>query len=159
MGRDGYTGLAVLAASLFLFWATLGLERHPMVPVGPGFYPQLVLSATGLMALALLIWDIFVHRRRSSPGPAPALAAPRNYRLVVVAFAIFAVYVVALPWIGFRLGTLVFMVAMQAALEPPPSLRRWVLVAVVALATTVATYLAFEQYLKVLLPRGRWTDF
>jgi hypothetical protein len=29
----------------------------------------------------------------------------------------------------------------------------------VALITTVAVYFAFERYLSVLLPRGRWTDF
>lgn len=161
MGRDGYTGLAVLAASLFLFWSTLGLERHPMVPVGPGFYPQLVLGITAVMALALLAWDLYVQRRRrTAPVAAAAVATePRNYRLVLITFGIFALYVVALPWLGFRLATLVFIVAMQVVLEPPASPRRWILVAAVALATTIATYLVFEQYLKVLLPRGRWTDF
>jgi hypothetical protein len=32
-------------------------------------------------------------------------------------------------------------------------------VAVIALATAVATYFVFERYLSVLLPRGRWTGF
>jgi hypothetical protein len=32
-------------------------------------------------------------------------------------------------------------------------------VAIVALLTTLVTYLMFERYLSVLLPRGRWTDF
>ncbi|MGH6610318.1 MAG: hypothetical protein ACRECQ_08685, partial [Burkholderiaceae bacterium] len=59
MGRDAITGLVILAASLFLFWATLGLERHPLVPVGPEFYPQLVLGATALLALLLVISDVF----------------------------------------------------------------------------------------------------
>ena len=29
----------------------------------------------------------------------------------------------------------------------------------VALAHAAVTYLAFERYLTVLLPRGRWTDW
>ena len=37
IGRDGIAGLAVAAASLVLFWITLGLERNPLVPSGPGF--------------------------------------------------------------------------------------------------------------------------
>jgi len=30
---------------------------------------------------------------------------------------------------------------------------------VVALVATIVIYLAFESYLQVLLPRGRWTGF
>jgi hypothetical protein len=37
IGRDGVTGLAAAAASLFLFWLTLGLERNPLVPIGARF--------------------------------------------------------------------------------------------------------------------------
>lgn len=155
MGRDGYTGLAVLAASLGLFWATLGLERHPMVPVGPGFYPRIVLGITALMALALVAADLLGGRRASAPtaGPGP------NYRLVAVVFGIFGIYVLALPWLGFRLATLLFLLAMPAALEPPRSPRRWITIAVLAVIATAATYFVFERYLHVLLPRGRWTGF
>ena len=160
MSRDGYTGLVILAASLGLFWATLGLERHPMVPVGPGFYPRIVLGITGAMALLLVVLDVVAQRRRRpAAGAAPAPGARPNYGLVVAAFAIFAAYVVALPWAGFRLATFAFVVALQALLEPPRTPARWTLVVAVALATTVATYLAFETYLQVLLPRGRWTGF
>jgi putative tricarboxylic transport membrane protein len=48
---------------------------------------------------------------------------------------------------------------MQALLDQPRNARRWLLVAAVALATTVVTYYVFEAWLLVLLPRGRWTDF
>ncbi len=156
MGRDAITGLVVFAASLFLFWATLGLARHPLVPVGPGFYPRLVLGATGFLALLLVLSSVIAHRRAAVPAP----AAHANYALVVVAFAIFAIYAVALPYLGFRLATFAFLVAMPLALEPPRGARRrWMVVFVVALVATVVTYLAFESYLQVLLPRGRWTGF
>jgi putative tricarboxylic transport membrane protein len=158
VGRDAITGLVILAASLFLFWITLGLKRHPLVPVGPEFYPQLVLGATALLALLLVISDV-VRQRHARPLPS-APAARANYTLVVIAFAIFAVYVIALPYLGFRLATFAFLIALPLALEPPRSARRrWVLVLVVALLATVVTHLVFENYLQVLLPRGRWTGF
>ena len=158
MGRDAITGLVVFATSLFLFRATLGLQRHPMVPVGPEFYPQLVLGATGFLALLLVVSDVVAHRR--APLVATSSMIRANYRLVVVAFAIFAIYVIALPYLGFRVATLVFLVAMSLALEPPRGARtRWIVVFVVALVATVVIYLAFEGYLQVLLPRGRWTGF
>lgn len=163
MGRDTITGLAVLAASLVLLWATIGLERHPMVPVGPAFYPRIVLGITAAMALLLVALDL-VARRRSASLPAQPVP-PRegeggpNYRLVAIAFGIFAAYVLALPYLGFRIATLAFLVAMQVALETPRGARRWAIVLAVAVVATFAGYFAFERYLHVLLPRGRWTDF
>ena len=180
MGRDGYTGLVVLAASLVLFWATLGLERHPMVPVGPAFYPRIVLGVTALMAVMLVVFDVWRARKsgsgRSLPSSAvvggrsdeamqrvaPAKAAARvrpNYALVASAFAVFTAYVVMLPYLGFRPATLLFLLAMQVTLEWPRARRRWVAVGLIAIVATFAIHYVFEQYLHVLLPRGRWTDF
>jgi hypothetical protein len=49
---------------------------------------------------------------------------------------------------------------MPLALQPPRGARRrWMVVFAVALIATVVIYLAFESYLQVLLPRGRWTGF
>ena len=160
MGRDGITGLVIFVTSLFLYWATLGLKRHPLVPVGPEFYPRLVLGVTAFLALLLVVSDVIAHRR-ARVAPAPVVSSARaNYVLVVIAFAIFAIYVIALPYLGFRLATFAFLVAMPLALEPPRAARRqWIVVFSVALVATVLIYLAFESYLQVLLPRGRWTGF
>ncbi len=160
MGRDGITGLVVLATSLFLFWATLGLARHPLVPVGPEFYPQLVLGTTAFLALLLVVSDLIAHRRARVATPPLVFTVRANYALVVIAFAIFAIYVIALPYLGFRVATLAFLVAMPLALEAPRGVRRrWIVVFAVALVATVVIYLAFDSYLQVLLPRGRWTGF
>lgn len=157
MGRDTIAGLAILAASLALFWATLGIERHPMVPIGPAFYPRIVLGLAAAMALAMIVMDLLARRRR--PPPPQAARERPNYGLVTLAFGIFAAYVVALPWVGFRVATVAFLVAMPVALETPRGVRGWAIVAVVALLGAAATYYVFEHYLHVLLPRGRWTGF
>lgn len=126
-----------------------------MVPVGPDFYPRIVIGITGLLAACLVAIDVVAHRR----GLAKREAARGRHGLVLLSFAIFGVYVAVLPLLGFRAATLLFLVAMQAALEPPDRARRWVAVGLVAILTTAVTYYAFEAYLHVLLPRGRWTGF
>jgi hypothetical protein len=152
LSRDGWAGLAVLAASLFLFVLTLGLKPSPLVPIGPGFYPRIVLGLTAVLAAALVAFDLFSKNKLAPLGEA-------NYGAVVLHFGVFAVYVVALPWLGFRVATLAYIAAANALLDAPRSVKGWLRVAAIALVTTALVYIAFEHYLSVLMPRGRWTGF
>jgi putative tricarboxylic transport membrane protein len=152
LGRDGWAGLAVLAASLVLYWLTLGLHANPLVPVGPGFYPRIVLGVTSALAALLVVIDWFAPRVRPS-------AARIDYRVVAIMFLMFGVYAVALPFLGFRLATFLYVVAANALLDPPRGPRAWARAGLVGLVTAVVTFYVFEHYLLVLLPRGIWTDF
>jgi putative tricarboxylic transport membrane protein len=152
LSKDGWGGLAVLAASLFLFALTLGLKDNPLVPIGPGFYPRIVLGLTALLAAALVVFDLVKKR-------VPAARAPAAYGAVMLHFAVFGVYAIALPWLGFRVATFAYVAATNALLDVPHSARGWLRVALLALGTVLATYYVFEHYLLVLLPRGRWTGF
>ena len=142
----------MLAASLFLFALTLGLHDNPLVPIGPGFYPRIVLALTAALGALLVLVDLLTRE-----PPAPLAAA--NYGAVVLHFAVFGVYVAALPWLGFRVATFAYVAAANALLDPPRSAKSTLRVAAIALATSVLTYLVFEHYLSVLMPRGRWTGF
>jgi len=154
LGRDGLTGLVVLAASLVLLALTLDLKGHPLVPIGPGFYPRIVLGITAGLSAILIVQDILARRRRE-----PGAGERPNYLLVLSCFVVFGLYVGLLPWLGFRIATFWFVAALQALLEPPRGTRGWLIVLATAFSTTVIAYFLFEHYLLVLLPRGRWTDF
>jgi putative tricarboxylic transport membrane protein len=152
LSRDGWAGLAVVAASLVLFALTRELKGNALVPVGPGFYPRIVLGVTALFAVILIVQDLL------SGAKAP-LSGAANYVAVILHFAVFGLYVVALPGLGFRLATLVYVAVANALMDPPRRAGQWVRVALLALGTAAATYYVFEHYLQVLLPRGRWTGF
>jgi hypothetical protein len=152
LSRQGWTGLAALAVSLGLFWATLDLKPNPLVPIGPGFYPRIILGLTAVLSLALVAFDLLSVKETQAPSGA-------NYALVLAVFVIFGLYAGALPALGFRISTFLFVAVLQATLDPPRNARAWVVVAVSALVTTAVSYYLFERYLQVLLPRGRWTDF
>lgn len=150
--RDLIAGLAVAAASLLLFWRTLGLERNPLVPIGPGFYPRMVLGLTALLGLALAV---SAYLRREEEREASGI----NYRAVALQFAAFAVYAALLPLLGFRIATVAYVAAANLLLDPPQRAVHWGRAGLVGVVTAVLTYYAFEGYLSVLLPRGTWTDF
>lgn len=161
LGRDGVAGLACLAGSLWLLALTRGLPQPALVPIGPGFYPRIVLGITAAFSAVLVVTDLLARRRararRTATAEAPA-ALIRNPRLVGATFGIFTAYVALMPLLGFRLATGLFVLALQAVLELEPR-RHWLRIALVAVFATWLTHLAFEGYLSVLLPRGRWTEF
>jgi hypothetical protein len=157
IGRDGWAGLVVLAFCAVLWWLTLGIRGNPLVPIGPEFYPRIVIGFTAALATLLVVADLVAHRLRRSARPAPA--ARLNYPLVAATFAAFGGYVVALPWLGFRSATFLYVLVAAALLGRPRDAQGWAKLAVLAVVTTLVTYLVFERYLTVLLPRGRWTGF
>ena len=79
--------------------------------------------------------------------------------IVLEMFAVFGLYVGALPYVGFRISTFFYIAATNALLDRPERGKGWLRVLAVALITTIVVYYAFERYLTVLLPRGRWTNF
>ncbi len=160
LSRDGIAGLVIFSASSALFVLTLGLKASALVPIGPGFYPRIVLGITAFFSLWLLIADVLAQRRAPEVAvPAASKAERPNYTLVALNFALFGVYVVALPGLGFRIATLFYVVLANALLAPPRGLRGWAGVLALAIGTAFVAHWVFERELSVLLPRGRWTGF
>jgi len=159
LSRDGIAGLVCLAIAIWLLLLTREMPPAVLVPIGPAFYPRVVLTILGILGAMLLVSDLIACRRRTT-GAAPPVAEagpPRNYLLVLATFVLFGLYILALPMLGFRISTFLFAAALQVTLDWPGDAKRWALVAVVALATTLICHLVFETYLSVLLPRGRWS--
>jgi hypothetical protein len=156
LGRDGIGGLVVLATSLVLFALTLELKASSFVPIGPGFYPRIVLGVTALFGLLLVVFD---WRARRVKPERRAAGAGHDYAAVALHFAVFGLYCAALPALGFRIATFVYVAVANALMAPPRNARQWLRVGAIAFLTALVTWLVFERYLSVLLPRGRWTDF
>src|SRR5690242_9260276 len=164
LSRDGISGLVCLAISLWLLALTIWLPPATMVPIGPAFYPRIVLSLMAFLSALLLVLDLIGMRRRQvaaaapAPGTAAAPVLPPNYRLVFLTFIEFGIYIALLPPLGFRIATFLFVLALQVTLEMPRDRTRWLLTVVVAIATSLVCYYVFEDYLSVLLPRGTWSQ-
>jgi putative tricarboxylic transport membrane protein len=158
--RDSAAGLICLALSLFLLYLTRGLPQSALVPVGPDFYPRIVLGITAVLSVLMIVIDALSMRRKravTETAAAPQAATPKNYKLVVLTFMVFGLYVALLPLLGYRISTFLFVATLQPLLERPRSLRAWIIVFIIAAATALVTFVVFEDYLQVLLPRGTLT--
>ena len=151
IGRDGIAGLVLLAVSLVLFLVVQACPpKLPIVPIGPGFYPRIVLA---FMAAASALLVSRTCRTRCAPAQ-PAARAPQL-------------------WLGgrspSRSSAATWRCCRCSAFASPPSLF---VAALQALSTgreaaamggcslasrsapPAASTLVFERYLLVLLPRG-----
>lgn len=152
MGRDGVAGLLLLALSILLTVQAREIPRTLFLPLGADFFPRVLLVILAAGSLLLLTLDILRHRRQRATGE----GTPRFRevpRSIPAIFAVFAVYVFLMPVLGFALATLAFVAVAQILLGPhrPRDLPR---IALVAIGTATGTYLMFERYLHVFLPRG-----
>lgn len=158
LGRDGIIGIVGVGLSLLLLPQAFGLPQLPIVPIGPGFYPAIVLVFMAVTCAILVIQDVMAPPPAANAGAASAVP-DRAYGLVAFAFAAVSAYIAVLPLVGFRIATAVFVAGFQVVFDRPTTLRHWVILLAIALCTSALTYSAFNTYLLVLLPRGAWTGW
>ncbi len=152
MGRDAGIGLGLLGFSGFLYWQAGHVPTPPFVPIGPAFYPRVILILLAVLAVWLVAEDILRSRVSSRVAKKPADTRP-DYRRVVLAFFVFLGYVVALGLLGYLTATFLFVLGLSWSIGPR-NIREIPKLIALAVGTALVTFLVFEKYLYVFLPRG-----
>lgn len=117
------------------------------------FFPRLIIILLAICSAILLVRG--TGRLVPAGGPAGVVRVVRDGRHVLVTLALFVLYVLAMPILGYVPATTVYLVAMQLYLRP----RGPKGIAAVVLLSAVGSYalaLVFTQFLHVVLPRGEF---
>ena len=85
MSRDGVAGLICLALSLGMLVLSRGLPKSSFVPVGPDFYPRIVLVIMAVLSVLLIGTDLW--RQRSSKRLPPQLPKPHRKKSATMAWS------------------------------------------------------------------------
>ncbi len=152
MSRDTGIGIGLFAFCGLLYWQTGLISVPPFVPIGPAFYPRVMLLFLAGLAVWLIAEDLVKKRKAAGEAQKRISPAP-NYRRVLWGFLVFLGYVVGLDLIGFMTSTFLFILALSWAIGPRKTQEIPKLLAVAA-GTALMCYLLFEKYLYVFLPRG-----
>jgi putative tricarboxylic transport membrane protein len=145
---QGYigAGLVGILLSAGYFHMTLALPMGEMDQPGAGVFPLLVAGVLFVASISAL-WEGWRRRANSE-----ALDLPqgddriRLLKLVVLLL----VYFLAIPWVGFSLGSVIFCMLLIRLLSE----LSWLRSAVYAVLMTAAIYLIFITVLKVSMPAG-----
>lgn len=151
--RDARAGLVAAVLGVVYLGAAFFIEPDPSTTsvVGPRVAPLVIGTATVICALALLVRGL----RTPDEGPTRGGdttdgAAVQSHRQVLVAFAIFAAYIVAFIPIGYLLSTFGFLVAMTTYVDRSKLARNCIFGAVFS----PVVFVLFNYGLQVRLPPG-----
>jgi putative tricarboxylic transport membrane protein len=153
MRRDTGIGIGLLVFCGLLYWQAGLVSAPPFVPIGPSFYPRVVLTVLACLAVWLIAEDLLQSRMRPSKAAKPS-GTETNYRKALFGFVLFLAYVVGLSLIGYLAATFLFVVGLSWTIGPR-NLRELPKLIAIAAGTVLITYLVFEKYLYVFLPQGR----
>jgi putative tricarboxylic transport membrane protein len=118
---------------------------------GAGFLP--FLASVSLIVLALVVLVSACRAGARGAGPAPEsrfFPRPDSWQKVTVALGALLAYWAALQYLGFPITTFLFLAFLLRWIEP----QKWVVTLLTALFATTGSYLLFDLWLKVRLPKG-----
>jgi len=147
MNSERISSLVLVLLSVFILAESrrysLGTIDYP----GPGFLPVLLGIAIGLMSLALFIRSLARKHRLKTSWP-----DRQGFIAVGAIFMGILVFTLLLEASGYLLNTFLLFVMLLR----PVGKQSWSLTMLVSFAAVLISYLLFDVWLKVPLPRGIW---
>jgi len=133
-----FLGLVIMVVSLAYGFGTL---RRP----GPGLYPFFIGLFISVFSAALLISD-------PKPKDRSALFAPQGRKTFLLMIAVFCLWILLMPLLGYVVVTLLATYAFGKIMK----LEGWWKPISLSAGTALFLYLLFDYWLYIDLPRGFW---
>ena len=140
----------------FMFYESLELRGVGRFgEVGSGFWPLLSLGFASILSLVWLITNLRKYSRekqetKEKPAPENATEAWSRRKKVGLSLACLLCYILILPWIGFILSTVLFILAFILALDE----RRKTVLIISPLLITAVIIVVFAKFITMPLPKG-----
>jgi putative tricarboxylic transport membrane protein len=145
---DQWSGIVLSILAAGMIWAALGLPFGDIHKPGPGFFPFWLGVIMGAMSIGLFVQTTLTKRSVRTIGNILEQDVRWSKVLLVLAALIF--YAFLMDDIGFLIVTFLLMVVLLRFIEPQP----WKGVIGWALAGSAGSYLIFEVWMKLRLPKG-----
>ena len=155
---DVFIGIAFLALSGLLFWASLDIRDFASVGVGASFVPRLIAGLFLLLGLALTITgsrSTIESTYAESDDPSsdtedPIFGGPLAVTITVL---LMCGYVFIMQTLGFVIASIGY-VFLQTLVLTKNAEKRYVLFLVTSILSTIAAYYLFVVVFGISLPAG-----
>ena len=147
------SGIIGMAFSSFAFIQTLSFRQFLNVPVGPEFFPRRL--AVGLFICSTVLVLQSLLKKTTNDKPAPTISPlDKNMQRLLLGIAIIIIYALCLEPVGFIIITPLAMFAIMLLL----GFRKYLFMALFALAATAIVFSVFSYVLNITLPLGLLQD-
>ncbi len=145
---DQWSGLVLLIFSALIFWGAIPMPYGTLRDPGPGFLPLWLGILLGAMSIGLIL-KVTWQKEGARMLRAILGEKIRWGKVLSVLIALF-LYSYLLDPLGFLIVTLLLMFFLFRFIDPLP----WKAVIVWSLLGCLGTYLIFEVWMKLRLPKG-----
>nr|WP_321461341.1 tripartite tricarboxylate transporter TctB family protein [uncultured Cohaesibacter sp.] len=143
-----------LLVAVAMFVAAGDIPTSRFEKLGAGAFPQFVFAAIIVICLVAIILTVpKISSRAYGQFARYAMLWARRSYLVFVCLAALGVYLVAMPWLGFSLASLLFLFGLQMVLLPR-SARTILIAAITSVVFSYGLNALFADVFTVFLPKG-----
>jgi hypothetical protein len=145
---DQWSGLVLLILAGFICWGSIFLPYGNIHNPGPGFFPLWLGIILGAMAIGLILKA--KRQKKEVRGLQDILAEKVRWEKVLLVLFALVLYGYLMNFLGFLIVTFLLMAFLLRFIEPHPwkSVIGWTLIG------SLGSYLIFEVWMKLRLPKG-----
>ena len=143
------SALAGMAFSATAYIMTLSFKQFKNVPVGPEFFPRYLAAGLFICSVALLIQSLRANPKKDKKAPTIS-PLDKGMQRLFAGIGIIMVYALCWEPVGFIIATPLAMAGMMLLL----GYRKYLMMVIFSLGTTLVVYGAFKIFLNVDMPLG-----
>ena len=152
--KGNISAIVILAVGLFIFLSIPGqiadLGNDGLSRVNARTMPYLIASAIILLSLLLVASNVIKNLRAGTNSSEDGQRETTSYGRVFLAFAVIALWIVTLPYLGYNLTTMMLVALIMIIIG---NCRWWQIVALSVMLSIPVNYL-LAIVLRVYLPTG-----
>jgi putative tricarboxylic transport membrane protein len=146
--KDQWSGIFLLIVSAAICWASTDLPYGKANDPGPGFLPLWLGIVLGGMSIGLILQGF--REKGKANMIRDLLLEDVRWGKVFAALMALIVYAFAMEYLGFLIVTILLIAFLMRFIDPQP----WKTVILWTLTGSIGSYLIFQVWLKLRLPKG-----
>ncbi|CDQ38884.1 MULTISPECIES: tripartite tricarboxylate transporter TctB family protein [Virgibacillus] len=150
--RDFINAIILLAFSGFAYFGSTQIPIQGLGKTEADFFPTIVISVLAILSICLLIISMYRMTKEKRMEKVAIRKVIKRNKKVVATFGLFAGYVFLLPYIGYFIASVLFLISLYIVLAPTKNKLGLVILGMIGLILLL--YVIFQQALSVFLPPG-----
>ena len=142
-------GLVGMAFSATAFIVTFSFRQFKNVPIGPEFFPRYLATGLFICSAVLFIQAFLTDPKKDKKAPTIS-PLDKGMQRLFAGIAIIVAYALCWEFLGFIIATPLAMAGMMLLL----GYRRYLMMVIFSLGTTLVIFGAFRVFLNVDMPLG-----